>query len=55
MEPGALRVSLHDGVEAVRPRDCDFVVLDLALQELEQQDPRQARIVELRYFEVWPN
>ena len=47
---GAVRVSLHDGLEATSPRDCEMLLLDQALEELTQLDERQAAIVELRYF-----
>lgn len=38
----------HDGVNAVNA--VDVISLNDALIELEQRDPRQAKIVELRYF-----
>jgi RNA polymerase sigma factor (TIGR02999 family) len=48
----ALRVSLvdDDRVGVVQPRDCELLLLDQALTELGQMDPRQAEVVELRYF-----
>ena len=46
----AIRVTLDDRLPAVQPADCDMLVLDQALGELAALDPRQARIVELRYF-----
>lgn len=46
----AIRVALDDRVAAVQPQDCEMLVLDQALGELAALDPRQARIVELRYF-----
>ena len=46
----ALRVDLDDGVGAVRPLDCEVLLLDRALEELKERDPQQAQIVELRYF-----
>ena len=49
--PGAaVKVTLDEGVAAVAPRDCELLLLDDALRELAVIDPRQARIVELRYF-----
>ena len=49
--PGArLRVSLADGIGATQPLDCEVLLLDQALSELTRLDPRQAHIVELRYF-----
>ena len=35
---------------ATPPADCELLLLDQALAELTAVDPRQARIVELRYF-----
>jgi RNA polymerase sigma factor (TIGR02999 family) len=34
----------------VLPKDCELLLLDQALSELTARDPRQGRIVELRYF-----
>jgi RNA polymerase sigma factor (TIGR02999 family) len=49
--PGAaLRVGWDDRVGATQPRDCELLLLDQALDELARRDPRQGRIVELRYF-----
>ena len=49
--PGAgLRVVLDDRIGAAQPRDCELLLLDQALSELTRLDPRQAQIVELRYF-----
>ena len=49
--PGAgLRVVLDDRIGATVPRDCELLLLDQALSELGRLDPRQAQIVELRYF-----
>jgi RNA polymerase sigma factor (TIGR02999 family) len=48
--PGAVRVPL-DGVNVpARERDADLVALDEALQGLARNDPRKARVVELRFF-----
>lgn len=46
----ALKVTLDDQVPAVEPPECDLLLVDRALTELAAVDPRQARIVELRYF-----
>jgi RNA polymerase sigma factor (TIGR02999 family) len=46
----ALKVTLDDRVGAQQPRDCELLLLDQALDELFEFDPRQGRIVELRYF-----
>jgi RNA polymerase sigma-70 factor (ECF subfamily) len=49
--PGAaLRVEWADRAAVTQPRDCELLLLDQALEELERRDPRQGRIVELRYF-----
>ena len=49
--PGAaVRVALDDRVGAAEPADGDLLLLDQALTELSAMDPRQGRIVELRYF-----
>ena len=49
--PGAhLKVMLDDRIGAAQPRACELIMVDEALIELERIDPRQAQIVELRYF-----
>jgi len=49
--PGVtLKVALDDKIGAEQPRDCELLLLDQALEELTRIDPRQAQIVELRYF-----
>jgi RNA polymerase sigma-70 factor, ECF subfamily len=45
-----LRVTLEESVAAEPERDIDVLALDDALSRLEAVAPRQARIVELRYF-----
>ena len=45
-----MRVTLDDRIGATQPRDCELLLLDEALSELTRVDPRQGRIVELRYF-----
>jgi RNA polymerase sigma factor (TIGR02999 family) len=47
---GALRVTLDDRIGAVPPLDCELLLLDQALGDLAHRDPRQGKIVELRYF-----
>jgi RNA polymerase sigma-70 factor (ECF subfamily) len=44
------RVSLSDSIAAAADEDAMLPALDEALTRLEQLDPEQARIVELRYF-----
>jgi RNA polymerase sigma factor (TIGR02999 family) len=46
----ALRVTLHDDLNAAVPVQLDVVALDDALSKLAQLDPQQERIVELRFF-----
>jgi RNA polymerase sigma factor (TIGR02999 family) len=46
----ALRVGLDEHAATVQPRECELLMLDRALEELIAFDPRQGRIVELRYF-----
>ena len=46
----AVRVLLDEGIGASHPIDCEVLLLNQALEELSQLDPRQAQIVELRYF-----
>ena len=49
--PGAhLKVLLDDGIGAAQPPSCELMMVDGALVELARIDPRQAQIVELRYF-----
>ena len=47
---GALRLSLDEAGAAPQERDPDLVALDDSLLSLTRIDPRQSRIVELRYF-----
>lgn len=44
------RVDLSSGVAAAGPSDVDLIALDDAMEKLSQLDPRQARVVELRFF-----
>jgi RNA polymerase sigma factor (TIGR02999 family) len=47
---GLTRVALADAAQAAAPLDVDVLALDQALGRLERLDPRQVRVVELRYF-----
>ena len=46
----AIQVSLSEAAAVSTPKNPDLVALDDALTALERLDPRQARIVELRFF-----
>lgn len=46
----AMRVTLDERIGQAASMDCDLLLLNQALSELTVFDPRQARIVELRYF-----
>ena len=48
--PSAVRLPLDDVLDSYAERDLNLVAVDEALEELEIQDPRQAQIVELRFF-----
>lgn len=43
-------VTLDDGVATVEARSSELLALDEALTELERVSPRQARMIEYRYF-----
>jgi RNA polymerase sigma factor (TIGR02999 family) len=47
---GGNKVQLNDTVAAVEQPGSDLIALDQALDRLAELDPRQARIVELRFF-----
>jgi RNA polymerase sigma factor (TIGR02999 family) len=47
---GEYRVAVDEAHAVDAPLDCEVILLDQALTELAAFDPRQARIVELRYF-----
>ena len=47
---GEIQVSLSDAANVPSGRRPDLVAVDDALQTLEKLDPRQARVVELRFF-----
>jgi RNA polymerase sigma factor (TIGR02999 family) len=44
------KVALDENVAVVQQRGVDLIALDSALDKLAQLDPRQSRIVELRFF-----
>lgn len=45
-----LRISLDETIRAPEAEDPDLLALDDAMKSLAEVDPRQSRIVELRYF-----
>jgi RNA polymerase sigma factor (TIGR02999 family) len=45
-----LNVTLDEGIAQSPAQTCDVLALDRALTELTALDPRQGRLVELRYF-----
>jgi RNA polymerase sigma-70 factor, ECF subfamily len=45
-----VRVTLDEGVAEAAGRSLDLIALDDALQQLDSLAPRQARVVELRFF-----
>jgi RNA polymerase sigma factor (TIGR02999 family) len=44
------RIALDDTVQLLEAKSVDLVALDDALDELAKLDPRQSRVVELRFF-----
>jgi RNA polymerase sigma-70 factor (ECF subfamily) len=48
--PSAVRLPLDEALDFCVERDLNVVAVDAALEELELEDPRQAQIVELRFF-----
>jgi RNA polymerase sigma factor (TIGR02999 family) len=48
--PSAVRLPLDEALDFCAERDLNVVAVDEALEELELEDPRQAQIVELRFF-----
>jgi RNA polymerase sigma factor (TIGR02999 family) len=46
----AVKVSLSEAVAAPQMENVDLIALDEALQSLEELDPRQSRVIELRFF-----
>jgi len=47
---GGTRVMLDEAVAVAQRRDIDLLALDAALDRLATLDPRQSRVVELRFF-----
>jgi len=47
---GAPKISLDETIASAEDRDLDLIALDDALKSLTEIDPRQSRIVELRFF-----
>jgi RNA polymerase sigma factor (TIGR02999 family) len=47
---GETRLSLDEAIGAAQPREVNLLALDDALTSLATLDPRQSRIVELKYF-----
>jgi RNA polymerase sigma factor (TIGR02999 family) len=45
-----VQVSLAEDAAIAEPPNCDLLLLDQALTELAQRQPRHAQVVELRYF-----
>ncbi len=45
-----VRVSLPDATAIAKDRDLDVILVDEALNRLAEIDPRQAKIVEMRFF-----
>ena len=48
--PSVVRLPLDEALDFCAERDLNIVAVDEALEELELTDPRQAQIVELRFF-----
>lgn len=48
--PSAVQLPLDEALDFCAERDLNIVAVDQALEELEIEDPRQAQIVELRFF-----
>lgn len=48
--PSAIRLPLDEALDFSVQRDLNLAAVDQALGELELEDPRQAQIVELRFF-----
>ena len=44
------RIALHDDLKVSAQRDEDLLAVDEAILKLAERDPRQAKIVELRFF-----
>ena len=48
--PGACKLTLDEALDLPKKVDVDVIALDGALDRLNQLDPQQSRIVELRFF-----
>src|SRR6476620_4344591 len=48
--PSAVKLPLDEALDFCVERNLNIVAVDEALEELELEDPRQAQIVELRFF-----
>jgi RNA polymerase sigma factor (TIGR02999 family) len=48
--PAAVMVTLDDGIDAAAAPTADILVLDSALEELAKLEPRQAAMIEARFF-----
>jgi RNA polymerase sigma-70 factor (ECF subfamily) len=48
--PSIVRLPLDEALDFCTERDVNTVAVDEALEELGREDPRQAQIVELRFF-----
>jgi RNA polymerase sigma-70 factor (ECF subfamily) len=48
--PSVVRLPLDEALDFCAERDLNIAAVDEALEELELEDPRQAQIVELRFF-----
>jgi RNA polymerase sigma factor (TIGR02999 family) len=49
-DPGGPKVSIEEALDAGLERPSSLIALDDALSSLERQDPRLARLIEMRYF-----
>lgn len=47
---GGYKVSISDGMAIAQPKDIDLILLDHALSQLNELDPQQSRVVELKFF-----
>ncbi len=47
---GVIQISLSEAANVALERSADLIALDDALETLEKLDPRQARVIELRFF-----
>ena len=47
---GVTKLAIAEEVAAIEMQNVDLIALDTSLTKLEQIDPQQCRIVELRFF-----